>query len=121
MKDVADIDIVPVPNAIYREDLARRLHVEADVEGRDLGSVVAEVEAALDTVDFQLGYNAVMLGEFAERQAASQRIAVRGPCRRASDLPLTAHLGGQLVDGRSLFLEPAGGPCRRHSSCLDLQ
>ena len=76
MKDVADVSIVPVPNAIYREDLARRLHVEADVEGRDLGSVVAEVEAALDTVDYPLGYNAVMLGEFAERQAASQRITI---------------------------------------------
>ena len=35
-----------IPNAIYHEDLARRLHVEADIEGRDLGSVVAEVEAS---------------------------------------------------------------------------
>jgi len=76
MKDVADVSIVPVPNAIYREDLARRLHVEADVEGRDLGSVVAEVQEALDTVDYPLGYNAVMLGEFAERQQASQRITI---------------------------------------------
>ena len=33
MQEVADINIVPVPNAIYHEDLARRLHVEADVEG----------------------------------------------------------------------------------------
>ena len=76
MQEVADISIVPVPNAIYREDLARRLHVEADVEGRDLGSVVAEVEAALETVDYPLGYSAVMLGEFAERQEASRRIMI---------------------------------------------
>jgi Cu/Ag efflux pump CusA len=76
MRDVADIRIVPVPNAIHREDLARRLHVEANVEGRDLGSVVADVEAALASVEFPLGYNAVMLGEYAERQAASQRILV---------------------------------------------
>ncbi|MDX1414249.1 MAG: efflux RND transporter permease subunit [Candidatus Promineifilaceae bacterium] len=76
LKEVADVKIVPVPNAIYREDLARRLHVEADVEGRDLGSVVAEVEQALETVEYPLGYNAVMLGEFAERQVASQRIMI---------------------------------------------
>ena len=36
--------IVPVPNAINRENLARRIDVEAEVEGRDLGSVVADVE-----------------------------------------------------------------------------
>ncbi|NCF67623.1 MAG: AcrB/AcrD/AcrF family protein, partial [Chloroflexi bacterium] len=74
LQEVADVRIEPVPNAIYHEDLARRLHVEADVEGRDLGSVVAEVEQALESVDYPLGYNAVMLGEFAERQAASGRL-----------------------------------------------
>ena len=74
LQDVADVSIVPVPNAIYHQDLARRLHVEADVEGRDLGSAVAEVEEALQSVEYPLGYNAVLLGEFAERQAASGRL-----------------------------------------------
>jgi CzcA family heavy metal efflux pump len=74
LQQVADVRIEPIPNAIYHEDLARRLHVEADVEGRDLGSVVAEVEEAMATVDYPLGYNAVLLGEFAERQAASGRL-----------------------------------------------
>ncbi|HSG19083.1 MAG TPA: efflux RND transporter permease subunit [Anaerolineae bacterium] len=74
LQEVADVRIEPIPNAIYHEDLARRLHVEADVEGRDLGSVVAEVEEALQEVDYPLGYNAVLLGEFAERQAASGRL-----------------------------------------------
>lgn len=74
LQEVADVRIEPVPNAIYHEDLARRLHVEADVEGRDLGSVVAEVEEAIQTVDYPLGYNAVLLGEYAERQAASGRL-----------------------------------------------
>ncbi len=76
MADVADISIVPVPNAIYREDLARRLHVEADIAGRDLGSVVADVEEVMDTMEYPRGYNAVLLGEYAERQAASQRIMI---------------------------------------------
>lgn len=76
MQEVADIRVVPVPNAIHHEDLARRIHVEADVSGRDLGAVVADVEAAIESVEFPLGYNAVILGEFAERQAASQRIVL---------------------------------------------
>lgn len=72
--DVADVRIVPVPNAIYHEGLARRLHVEADVRGRDLGSVVTEVEAALQSIDYPLGYHSELLGEFAELQAASRRV-----------------------------------------------
>ncbi|MCC6457523.1 MAG: efflux RND transporter permease subunit [Caldilineaceae bacterium] len=76
MQEVADIRMVPVPNAVNRENLARRLHVEADVVGRDLGAVVADVEAAIESVEYPLGYNAVLLGEFAERQAASQRILI---------------------------------------------
>jgi Cu/Ag efflux pump CusA len=76
MQDVADIRIVPVPNAINHEDLTRRLHVEADVAGRDLGSVVADVEAAIASVEYPIGYSAVLLGEFAERQAASRNILI---------------------------------------------
>ena len=44
------------------------------MEGRDLGSAVADVEEVLQTVEYPLGYNAVLLGEFAERQAASGRL-----------------------------------------------
>ena len=50
--------------------LSRRINVEADVDGRDLGSAVAEVESALDEIEFPLGYHAELLGEYAERQAA---------------------------------------------------
>ncbi len=78
LKDVANISIVPVPNAINRENLARRINVEGDVKGRDLGSVVADVEAALKQVEFPLGYHPELLGEYAERQIAQQRILWAG-------------------------------------------
>jgi CzcA family heavy metal efflux pump len=76
--DVANISFAPVPNAINREGLSRRLNVEANVRGRDLGSVVADVERALQEVEFPLGYNPVLLGEYAERQAAQERIVGAG-------------------------------------------
>ncbi len=76
--DVADVRIVPTPNAINRERLARRINVEAEVRGRDLGSVVADVERALQEIEFPLGYHPELLGEYAERQAASERILVAG-------------------------------------------
>ena len=63
--------IVPTPNVIQREDASRRIDVGANVQGRDLGSVVARRRgAARQTVNFPLGYHAEVLGEFAERQAA---------------------------------------------------
>ncbi|MGH8642992.1 MAG: efflux RND transporter permease subunit, partial [Gammaproteobacteria bacterium] len=63
-----------VPNAINRENQARRIIVEAEVKGRDLGSAVADVEGALQKVEFPLGYHAELIGEYAERQAAQKRI-----------------------------------------------
>ena len=78
LQEVADIRIAPVPNAIYHENLARRLHVEADVEGRDLGSVVGEVESALAEVEYPRGYYAELLGEFAEAQEAQSRVLGAG-------------------------------------------
>ncbi len=78
LADVADVRIVPTPNAINREGLARRINVEAEVKGRDLGSVVADVERALQEIEFPHGYHPELIGEYAERQAAQQRILIAG-------------------------------------------
>jgi CzcA family heavy metal efflux pump len=74
LKEVADISIQPVPNSINHEGTLRRIDVEAKLEGRDLGSAVADVEQAMTEIDFPLEYHAELLGEFAESQAASQRL-----------------------------------------------
>ena len=72
--DVADVRIVPTPNVIQREGFSRRIDVAANVRGRDLGAVSADVAARLKTVEFPLGYYAEILGEYAERQAAHHRM-----------------------------------------------
>ena len=74
LADVASVAVTATPNSIKHEALSRRIDVAANVEGRDLGSVVGDVEDALEKVDFPLGYNAVMLGEYTERQAAQGRL-----------------------------------------------
>ncbi|MDQ4059289.1 MAG: efflux RND transporter permease subunit, partial [Actinomycetota bacterium] len=74
LEKVADVKVAPTPNVINREDASRRIDVGANVRERDLGSVVQDVEAALDEIDFPLGYHAEMLGEYAERQAAQRRL-----------------------------------------------
>jgi Cu/Ag efflux pump CusA len=108
LQEVADVRIVPVPNAIYHENLARRLHVEADIEGRDLGSVVADVEEVLETVEYPLGYHAELLGEFAERQAASGRLLVAAlAAALVIFLLLRISVGSWLMAGLSFLSLPA--------------
>ena len=76
--DVADVSIQPTPNVIERWDLTRTIDVEANVEGRDLGSVARDVEAAVGSIDYPLGTSAEVLGEYKERQTAQKRLLVAG-------------------------------------------
>jgi Cu/Ag efflux pump CusA len=78
--DVADVVIAPIPNGIYHENLARRLDIDANLkdDSEDLGSAVRAVEEALQTINFPVGYHAELKGEYAERQAASNRILGAG-------------------------------------------
>jgi CzcA family heavy metal efflux pump len=72
--DVAKVTVQPVPNVIERQADSRRIDVAANVSGRDLGSVVADVQSALDSVAFDRGYHAEILGEYKARQQAQDRL-----------------------------------------------
>ena len=74
LDDVADVEIAPTPNIIKRENVSRRIDVGGNVRGRDLGAIVADVERALQTVEFPREYHPELLGEYAERQAAQTRL-----------------------------------------------
>jgi len=78
MADVADVSIQPTPNIIKHEGQSRRIDVLANAHGRDIGSVVHDVQARLAKVDFPLGYHAEVLGEYKERQDASHRLLLFG-------------------------------------------
>jgi CzcA family heavy metal efflux pump len=78
LSDVADVAMVATPNAIQHEDGSRRIDVGANVRDADLGAVVDQLNDGLENVDFPLGYHAEVLGEYAERQAAQQRLLVLG-------------------------------------------
>ena len=76
LQEVADVRIQPTPNTIQHENLKRRLDVRANVRGRDLGSVVADVESRLKTVEFPLETFPEVVGEYRERQAAQRTMVV---------------------------------------------
>ncbi len=75
LADVAELAIVPAPNAIKREGGSRRIDVTCNiVAGQALGDVVREVERRVGDVAFPSGYHPEILGEWAERQAAQRRL-----------------------------------------------
>jgi Cu/Ag efflux pump CusA len=74
LADVADLAIVPTPNAIKREGASRRIDVTCNVTGRALGDVAREIEARIGKIPFTRGYHPEILGEWAERQAAQSRL-----------------------------------------------
>jgi CzcA family heavy metal efflux pump len=78
LADVADVQILPTPNTVNRENQSRKINIQANVSGRDLGAVARDVEQAIKKIDFPLEYNAQLLGEYVERQAAQQRILYVG-------------------------------------------
>jgi CzcA family heavy metal efflux pump len=75
---IADVRIAPTPNIIKRENVSRRIDVTANVEGRDLDAVVADIDGRLEGMTFARGYHAELLGESAERQGAQGRLLVYG-------------------------------------------
>jgi CzcA family heavy metal efflux pump len=72
--EVADVAIRPTPNVVLHDGGSRMIDIDANVKGRDLGSVVNEFESKLGKVELPHGYHAELLGEYAERQAAQQRL-----------------------------------------------
>jgi CzcA family heavy metal efflux pump len=76
LQEVADVRVAPTPNVIQHESLKRRFDVDANVKGRDLGSVYADVEAALATIDFPHEYYPELLGEYTERLAVERKMLI---------------------------------------------
>ncbi len=73
--DVASVTVRPTPNFIQHEGSVRRLDVGAEVTGRDVGKVARDIEEGMKTIQFPLEHRAEVIGVYAERQAASQRLA----------------------------------------------
>jgi Cu/Ag efflux pump CusA len=66
-------------NMILRENVQRRIVVSSNVAGRDLGSVVADIqEAVAAQVPMPDGYRVEYGGQFESQQSASQRLTVLG-------------------------------------------
>jgi cobalt-zinc-cadmium resistance protein CzcA len=78
--DVADIAIESGPPQVRRDDVQRRVVIQANVQGRDMGSVVKDIrEAIASKVDLPPGYSVDIGGQFENQQRAQQRLTIVVP------------------------------------------
>lgn len=81
LSQLASVREVEVPAQISREDGMRRLIVECNVRGRDIGSFVAEARAKLAPIerDLPAGYRLAWGGQFENQQRAMARLSIVVP------------------------------------------
>ncbi len=80
LSQLAEIRVEEGPAQISRDDIHRRLAVEANVRGRDLSSFVADAQRAIAArVQLPPGYWIEWGGQFENLQRASSRLAIVVP------------------------------------------
>lgn len=80
IKEVADIKYVPGPMQISRENTFRRTYVGINTRGRDVESVVTDIQQKLDAqLDLPPGYYITYGGSFENLQRAKKRLQIVVP------------------------------------------
>ncbi|MBD1388410.1 efflux RND transporter permease subunit [Neiella sp. HB171785] len=78
--DVAEVSVESGPPQVRRDDVQRRVVVQANVHGRDMGSVVADIQEAIaKKVDLPPGYSVDIGGQYENQQRAQQRLSLVVP------------------------------------------
>lgn len=80
LEQVADISYQLAPNQIQREDAKRRIIVGFNVRGRDIASVVKDVQAKIDEkIEMPTGYYITYGGQFKNLEEANKRLSIAVP------------------------------------------
>ena len=80
INEIADIGYVPGPMQISRDDTYRRTYVGVNTRGRDVESVVNDIQERLDAeLDLPPGYYIEYGGEFENLQSAKDRLSIVVP------------------------------------------
>ncbi|EHN77648.1 CzcA family, partial [Streptomyces coelicoflavus ZG0656] len=76
LSSVARIQSAEGPNQISRNDGSRRMVVQANVRGRDLGGFVADAQKQVDQVQLPTGVRLDWGGQFENLKRAEQRLGL---------------------------------------------
>ncbi|MGE0594002.1 MAG: efflux RND transporter permease subunit [Vicinamibacterales bacterium] len=80
LRRLADIRLASTPETVNHENAQRRLVVQTNVRGRDVGSFVAEAQRQIEAaVTIPAGYYITWGGQFENQQRATARLAVVVP------------------------------------------
>ena len=80
LREISDIDFLTGPTFIYREGSSRYIAVGFSIEGRDLGSTIAEAKKKVaENVKLPKANKMVWAGEFESKERASKQLAVIVP------------------------------------------
>jgi cobalt-zinc-cadmium resistance protein CzcA len=80
LEQVASVELREGPNQIQRDDAKRRISVAFNVRGRDVESVVKELQGKIDKqVKFAPGYYTTYGGQFENLRLATERLSIAVP------------------------------------------
>ena len=78
LKQVADVGYGFGPNTINRENVSRRIVIQCNVQNRDLGNFIAQVQREInENIDLPEAYFLTYGGQFESQQAAQKRILIQ--------------------------------------------
>lgn len=101
---VADIAIEQGPNQIQREDAKRRIIIGFNTRGRDVETVVDELQQKIKrTLSLPSGYYVVFGGQFENLVEAKKRLSIAVPIALALIFALLYFAFGSLKDGLLIF------------------
>lgn len=101
---VANISIIEGPNQIQREDAKRRIIVGFNVRGRDVQSIVEELQSKVDNkIDLPPGYYVNYGGAFENLEAAKNRLAIAVPLSLLLILIMLYFAFGSISQGILIF------------------
>jgi len=78
--DIATVGIESGPPQIRRDDVQRRVVIQTNVEGRDMGGLVEEIDRRIQTeINLPSGYSVVFGGQFENQQRAQAKLMIVVP------------------------------------------
>jgi cobalt-zinc-cadmium resistance protein CzcA len=104
LERLARIELVEGPSTVNREWARRRVVVQANVRGRDVGSFVADARAAIDArVDLPAGYFVRFGGQFEHLERARLRLFIVVPLALGLIFALLYATYGRVLDAARIF------------------
>jgi hydrophobic/amphiphilic exporter-1 (mainly G- bacteria), HAE1 family len=76
LRSVVDVSFARGPMAIDRKDQERFIRINANIAGRDMGSVAADIRSVVRQMDIPAEFAVVVGGEYEEQQKAQRQLLI---------------------------------------------